>query len=305
MKNMRDFLHMITMRAVFEACEEGNMPGYLGSTIRGIIGHCMRELVCNTPRMRCFKCGERESCLYVSCFSNTKGEGGAINPYVLNVHTRGKTEWKKGDTCTFDLTLFGKAASWAHIYLAALIGMEQKGWGASRLSFRLISVSEPDTKGLIYGGGRIWEQNLVPHLMRIDGRTAQTVLITFDTPLRIVTGGQLFQELTFDVFVRFLYHRLERMSRSYGEEALPWKENELMAAAAHIDVLSQEWRMVEFSRYSMTQKDNRLELPSRMGWVMYEGGLTGFTSFLQAGSYLHIGKGATIGFGHYQVVFDQ
>ena len=298
------FMDVITLRAVFMAREEGHLPPYLGSTVRGILGHCIREFVCSTPLVKCFKCPGRQECLYVRCFSNTGGEVGAINPYTLYVHTQGKTEWNPGDMCTFDLTLFGRAAFSARIYLDALMKMERKGWGASRLAFQLVSITEPDTGALIYGGKRCLADHLQPHPMRIDAQRAETVLITFNTPLRIVSGGKLFQSLPFDMLVRFLYGRLDRMRYLYGDGEMPWNEEELREKAAGIAVRDEAWQEIDFSRYSMTQKGNRVELPARIGWVMYEGELSAFTGFLQAGRYAHVGKSATIGFGHYELAID-
>ena len=302
---MQDFMKVITLRAVYEACSEGQLPQYLGSTVRGILGHCIREFVCDIPHLRCFKCDKRQQCLYVRCFSNTGGQVGAVNPFVLNVHTQGKTEWRRGDLCTFDLTLFGTMESLAHIYMDALLDMERKGWGAQRLTFKLVSVTEPDTGCVIYAGGKTWLRNLQPHPMKLEERKAGAALIRFDTPLRIVSGGELVHDLTFDILCRFLYKRLERLAHEYWEMELPWNEDELMERASGINRYVQNWKEIEFSRYSMNQMDNRVELPSRMGEVLYEGELTGFTTFLQAGAYVHIGKGATIGFGHYEAAFDR
>lgn len=298
-------MEMITLRAVFEARETGELPEYLGSTIRGILGHCIRGFVCHTPQIKCFKCSRRTECLYVRCFSNTGGAAGAVNPYVLHVHTHGKTKWRPGDNCTFDLTLFGQSTAWANVYIDALFEMEHQGWGAARLGFRLLRVIEPGSGRLICGNGRTWLRNLVPVPMDFKEREARTVLVAFDTPVRIVSGKELFQTLPFEVFARFLYGRLSLMSQIYGPGSLPWNEAEIYEKAANISVQAQEWNDVAFTRYSMSQDTHRLELPAKIGWVQYEGDFAGLTSLLEAGKYTHVGKGTTIGFGHYEIWFDR
>ena len=93
---MFEFFKLITLRAVYE-CQEGEeLPPYLGSTIRGILGHCIREFCCEFPKLKCFCCDRRKDCLYASCFSNTGGEAGAVNPYTLYVHGEGRRSWRKG-----------------------------------------------------------------------------------------------------------------------------------------------------------------------------------------------------------------
>lgn len=52
------------------------------------------------------------------------------------------------------------------------------------------------------------------------------------------------------------------------------------------------------------ESEGRLELPAQIGWVMYEGDLSGFIPYLEAGQYLHVGKNTTIGFGHYHIFYE-
>lgn len=148
---MFEFIHIVTLQAMFECQKDGKLPPYLGSTIRGIMGHCIRDFYCDCPAVKCFQCNKKNECFYVQYFSNTGGEAGAINPYTLYVHGNGKTNWKKGDICIFELTIFGKAAEQVYIYFDALKAMEDKGWGSERLPFRLIqvmdAVSETDLCG--------------------------------------------------------------------------------------------------------------------------------------------------------------
>ncbi len=105
----------------------GTLPPYLGSTVRGILGHCFRKFECTELNKKCFTCDKRDRCLYVKYFSNTGKEGGAVNPYVIHALKDGQSEWKEGDECIFDLTLFGRAAEEANIYLDALMAMEKIG----------------------------------------------------------------------------------------------------------------------------------------------------------------------------------
>lgn len=302
---MFDFFKIITLRATYECQEEGRLPSYLGSTIRGILGHCMRDFCCEYPSEKCFRCEKRNSCLYVQCFSNTGGEAGAVNPYTLYVHGEGRENWKKGDVCVFDLMLFGKAAEQAGIYLDALQAAEQKGWGAARLSFRLIQVIEPDSEKMIYAGGRSWIRNLLPRPLQIKERNASYANLFFDTPLRIVSGDKLFENLTFDILMQFLIRRISLLTMAYTDFQMELDEEGLLEEAKKVRTVSEYWREIPFSRYSMSQKGSRLDLPSKTGWVLYEGDLSPFVPILEVGKYLRLGKGATIGFGHYEITYDR
>ena len=302
---MFEFFKLIILRAVYECQEEGELPPYLGSTIRGILGHCIREFCCEFPKLKCFCCDRRKDCLYASCFSNTGGEAGAVNPYTLYVHGEGRRSWRKGDVCVFDLTLFGRGAEQAGIYLDALLAAEQKGWGAARLSFRLVQVTEADSARLIYAGGRIWSRNLIPQPLKIQERTVSSANFFFDTPLRIASGGKLFESLPFEKLIRFLIRRISLLATAYTDVQVTWDEEAMLELAGRVKIVEEAWREIPFVRYSMNQKDRKLALPGKTGWVLYEGELSSFVPVLEVGKYLRVGKGATIGFGHYEVNYDR
>lgn len=301
---MFEYIKIITLRACYVAKTSGHLPEYLGSTVRGVMGHCFREFV-GCSRNKCFACSKQEECLSVRYFSSTGGEAGAVNPYVIHVYTNGKTEWAPGDACIFDLTLFGRAAENGGIYLDALIAMQQQGWGAERLSFQLIQVSDPDTGLLIYGSGKCWMSNLRPRFMETKGHQANEALLMFDTPVSIESGKELFQSLPFETLIQFLSRRISLITQAFTDQLLEWDVDSMMQKAAGIKIISQEWTDNSFERYSIRQKENRIELPCRIGWVMYEGELGPFTPILEAGKHFHVGKKSTIGFGHYQISFDR
>lgn len=302
---MFEFLKTMTLRVTYECQTEGHLPSYLGSTVRGILGHCIRDFFCDNKFEKCFRCKKKEECVYVQCFSNTGGEAGAVNPYTIYVYGEGKQKWEAGDICVFDFTLFGRGAEQAYIYLDALQAAEQKGWGAERLSFRLMQVTNPDTDTLIYAGGKSWIRNLSPRPIQIVERKASYASLFFDTPLRVVSGKVLFKKLPFDVLLQFLMRRISLLTTTYTDFRLEWDEKHLLEQANKIRTLNEYWREVAFSRYSMNQKEGKLDLPSKTGWVLYQGDLSMFVPILEVGKYLRVGKGATIGFGHYEISYDQ
>lgn len=302
---MFEHIRIITLRAVFSAEKNGTLPPYLGSTIRGILGHCIRAFSCTNMEERCFRCDQKDTCLYVHCFSNTGKEAGAVNPYTLHVHNSGKTEWRKGDECTFDLTLIGDVISQAGLYLDAIQSMEHKGWGAARIPFKLERITDPGSETLIYAGGKTWLRNLVSSPLIVRERNVMAVLIEFDTPVRIVTGGELCEAPSFAQLIQFISRRISLLSKAFTDHLIEWDDEIMLEAARSVKTIGQNWRQVNFTRYSMTKSQNKLELPSIEGWGLYEGEISDFVPLLEAGRYLHVGKGVTIGFGHYTVTYDR
>lgn len=123
----------------------------------------------------------------------------------------------------------------------ALLTAEQKGWGAERLLFKLEQVVDPDSERLIYARGKSWIRNLSPGQFSIE---------------RGMPG-----DFSGDNSVH---------------SCLEWDLEERLNQAAAIRTVDECWRELPFSRYSINQKDGKLELPSKS---------------------LRIGKDATIGLG--------
>ncbi|MCI5673955.1 MAG: CRISPR system precrRNA processing endoribonuclease RAMP protein Cas6 [[Clostridium] symbiosum] len=228
-----------------------------------------------------------------------------MNPYTIYVYGQGKEKWEIGDYCVFDITLFGSGTEHAGVYLDALIAAEQKGWGAERIPFRLVHVTDQDSGRLIYAGGKSWIRNLIPRTVSVKERNAAYACLVFDTPLRVVSGNKLFQKLPFDMVIQFLTRRISLMTARYTDFNLEWDIEEMMRQAAEIRTVGESWKEIPFFRYSMNQRDGKLELASKMGWILYEGDLSPFVPVLELGSRLRLGKGATIGFGHYNIYYDK
>lgn len=74
---MFEYLKVTTLEAVFTAREAGRLPEYLGSTIRGILGHCFRDFVCDMRATKCFACEKQSGCLYVRNFVSSCRAGRA------------------------------------------------------------------------------------------------------------------------------------------------------------------------------------------------------------------------------------
>lgn len=302
---MFDKLNVLTLRASFTTNSEGRLPPYLGSTLRGILGHCMRDFVCSTPEHRCHLCDKRDKCTYAQCFCTPGNEGGAVNPFVLYPAVKDKVEWKPGDLCTFDLTIIGKVTEQASLFIDALQEMGERGWGASRLSFSLEQVIDPVHKRLIFSRGKTWIRNMQPYPLNTKERAASAVLVHFDTPVRILINRNLCTTLPFDVLIRSVSRRLALLHQAYAGDTVRWDEEAMLKAAGQVKTRQEHWLPVNFERYSMRQEGNKLFLPSIQGWALYEGDLTAFTSLLQAGTRLHAGKNSTIGFGHYTLAYDR
>jgi hypothetical protein len=295
---------MLTFHVVLASTEEGKLPAYLGSTLRGALGHSMRRFVCVFPDRRCHLCELASSCSYAIHFNSPGNDGGAVNPFVLNPITQDKLVWNKGDLCEFNLTLIGDSAVHAGIYLDAIQDMAARGLGVGRLPFDVLQITNASTNALIWHAGKAWLRNCRPSRPEFAPRASKAVLVRFDTPVRVISGQRLHQRLSFVDLAHSLYRRIELLSQAYSQERFIWESHSVLKAADQIQTSVEYWEPIEFERYSMT-RGGTLQLGAIRGWARYEGELTPFTPILEAGKLLHAGKNATIGFGHYQLAYDQ
>lgn len=310
------FQHIQTskLRIIFRAAGEGRLPSYLGSTLRGILGHSFRAYSCHTsssstPNNRnkytCHMCKEKTQCPFAQYFRSPGNDGGAVNPYVLYSLIRNKTHWISGDICIFDITLIGKVTQNVHYYLKAIEGMERIGWGAQRIPFKLEKIMDLEHDRSIFDQGG-WKAN-TPEIQGLNTnlsiRHVSEALVIFDTPLRILEEQRLLSTLPFSVFVKSISRRLSLLSQAYTDHLIRWDEEYLKELSSCVYVSDESWEFIDFKRYSITHKED-LSLPAIEGWVLYQGDLKPFIPLLEAGRILHVGKDTTIGFGHFDVVYS-
>lgn len=299
-----EHLEFLTMRAYFRAREDGLLPPFLGSTIRGILGHCMREFSCIVPNEKCHLCSHAPECDYAKHFCSPGHEAGAVNPYVIYSPVRGKRQWYADDMLAFDITLIGRSVESAGLFLDGLQAMSERGWGARQMRFHLEQVTNPDTGQLIWCSGKSWLRNMRPQTLNVGERPARSVVIRFNSPTRVMVGQQVCTLLTFRHIIQSASRRAALLSHAYAGVRIAWDEEALLKDADQVRAVEQHWTNIDFARYSMN-RPAKLELPAIEGWARYEGDLESFSAILEAGRRLHVGKNATHGFGHYELVYDR
>ncbi|KAA9004866.1 CRISPR system precrRNA processing endoribonuclease RAMP protein Cas6 [Paenibacillus spiritus] len=297
--NQFQFLHF---RALFTAREAGQLPPYLGSTLRGVLGHAMRGLVCSRPGLRCHLCELAVDCPYAHSFNSPGNEGGAVNPWVLYVPTRDKTSWQIGDSLIFELAVVGSATGQGQFYLDGIRHMERFGWGAKRMRFSLTQIMDPVHQSLIWSGGHTWTDRMKLSDLPDISRPASSVLIRFHTPLRLLVSRQLCRRPTFRDLIQSIARRISLLSQAYTQQPVYWDEEAMLGEAERVRTAEEDWRFVDLERYSMTY-DRKLSLNGVEGWARYEGNITPFIPLLEAGRWLHAGKNATHGLGKYEVYY--
>ena len=295
------FSHMnrVTLRVTYEAQGDGKLPPYLGSTIRGLIGHSLRRMVCFTPKVKCFTCELAESCAYANYFASPGNRAGSVNPFVLLPVTSHRTLWRKGDLCEFEITLFGKASREISLIVQMFKQVERFGWGAVRMPFKLLKIANSMNGKIVWYNDELYLNNAMSQPITVIGNEATMVFMNFPTPLRLEKSKKLIEKPSFENMIQAIARRAALLSHAYEEIQMEWDYDDMLKEARKVKIVDAYWEKNSFRRFSMNQKNREMVKDTLTGWVCFEGELTPFTPLLEVGKLIHIGRNATHGFGAY------
>ena len=128
-------LNVGVYRFTFRLMEATTVPGFEGSTLRGLFGHGLRRVHCVTGAPSCQGCPVSANCNYSLLFeSPLPGDSGVLkagvagpHPFVIRAGRPGRQRrYRAGDTFQVNMALFGRA----NIYLPAVFpAFEEAGSG--------------------------------------------------------------------------------------------------------------------------------------------------------------------------------
>ena len=102
-------IEFLPLRITFEAKDDGRLPPFLGSALRGALGWSLRRVSCALRRESCPSCIVRERCAYGYIIETARPDGSerlpghrdVPHPYMLEPPVPGAGEWRAGDNLSF------------------------------------------------------------------------------------------------------------------------------------------------------------------------------------------------------------
>jgi hypothetical protein len=304
------------------------LPPFLGSTLRGALGHSLRALACTTGAPTCNHCPVATRCAYGATWEGAAARNlGSLDrgsdpprPYVLAwerlaSRDRAPTPFlKHGDPLRFRLTLFGTARNHVAHFLAATERALENGLGARRAPFRLewaTTAALTDHPGHpsgratpLYSEGRVVPLTALPDttLGSLADHAVQqlgpSLRLAFHTPLHLVADARPLDHIRLDLMTQRLAERVQRLARAWGHDpelaGLPWEELVAMSRDVHIARTQTAW--VTFERESSRQQQ-RVGMGGFIGHVDLNGVPLPLARLFAAAEHVHLGKQATFGFG--------
>lgn len=275
-------------------------PGFLGTTLRGGFGTAFRRSVCVTKYKTCKECILRESCVYSYIFetpSRDKSIANAPHPFIFNPPLEIKEHYDRGDTLKFELILIGKGIEYLPYFIYAFEVFGEIGMGKDRSKFYVKRVYRG--KKIIYDGKNLYRGWDKPTRLRRLNISGDKLKITFYTPTKIISGGNIIRVPEFVDIIRALQRRIILLNRYHNQKIIKEKKD-LIEEAKNGKIIKNDIIGHPITRYSSRQ-GRKIEMYGFTGSIVYKGDFKPFTELLRLGEVVHIGKATSFGFGRYRI----
>lgn len=257
-------------------------PGFAGATLRGALGHALRELECMTGQPECHGCPLLRNCRYPALFEpRLLGKAGAPTPpppYVVRTPAEQPRTTRPGDTFTFDMLLCHLDTADIELMHRAWQRALRKGLGTRRGRARLVSM-EPKA----------------PLVLPQAPAGLNQVTLEFISPVRLQHRGKVCRadQLSAPIVTGALQRRLQALAP--GGTLPDFPEAEGLGLTTRLE------------RYRWERQSSRQGCTIRLDGLVGQLDLTGpaltdWWPWLWLGQYAHIGKNVSHGLGQYRLM---
>lgn len=285
------------------------LPGYAGSTIRGVFGRALRRLSCMTHESNCKTCPLYRSCVYTNLFEMPAPQEHALqkfsqtpNPFVIEAPIGQDRFYQPGDCLSFNVILIGHAVRQLPLVTFALKkGLE---YNIAHGRAELQQVDHIDTEGKATCVYQVGDTSIAEHETWVVCpflSHTNDVTLHFETHLRLQNNGVALgpREINPHVFLNALVRRVALLSEFHMKKPLVLDFTKLSALAETVRWEKDfQWR--DWQRYSSRQKQ-KMHLGGLLGRCTFKNLPSEFLPFLYLGQWCHVGKNATFGLGKFQL----
>lgn len=287
-----------------EALEPVRLPDYAGAFFRGGFGNQLRRAACSTGAPSCDDCPATAGCAYAQIFDTPVAPAATVlrkypkAPHPFTLAPPLEEALAAGQSAFLRLTLIGPAVAWLPHFIPPLerMGLDRN---AGRYRLRRIydeageMVFDADTRQLTEPLPR-WTPQPLP-------APPDTLLLRFETPLRLRTQGRPNLEPSLLDVLQALFRRLHLLRALYHgfAEGPEWRTPLLRQAERAVSRCW--WRRFDWSRYSRRQ-DRRINMEGVIGEIEVRGDdLAALATWLRFAEPLHVGSATSSGLGRYSL----
>lgn len=277
------------------------LPSYPAITIRGGLGYALQQVLDDEK-------------VYRKLFEELEGEKvdeqyiPYTRPFIIRTGYNGKRLYKKGETFTFEILLFGDAVHYYQYFILAMKLFGEKGIGKEHQPFTIVEVVSLGEliPRKIFENNNLLNAAYVLHSQDLEEEKLQLhncLQLNFLTPVRLKIHGENQSEFGLVEVVDSLLRRLESLLYFHHENCLlnrEWKE-ELIQSALQCNIQNANFRYIAYERFSTRQKQ-KMFIDGVVGHlIVSEVNDTNLLRLLYLGQYIHIGKQTVFGLGQYKL----
>lgn len=291
-------LPVIVLRFRFTAPPDFHQQSFPEAAWRGAFGYALKRAVCLTRQRTCAGCAYEYTCAYPFIFETRPGPASCIirsgdrtpHPFILRVPAT------NDNTCVeVEIVLIGTAATHLPVVIHSVREAARRGIGKGRHSLVLDTVVDPS-------GAEIWRpgSNLAPIEARVSEPTCwpDRVTVTLVSPLRLVRQGEPITPETLDgpTLAFAAVRRVGLLAGGFGG-GFEMDFKMLKAETTKVRIVDRDLAWVDRRRFS-TRQERLITYGGLTGQLTLElSEARGVTACLETCQTVHVGKGATFGYG--------
>lgn len=279
---------------VFSATAPLRLQAFSGSAWRGAFGHAFKQAVCAMRLRPCEGCPLGTVCAYPRFFGCEDGTASG-RPFILCPdRTPGGGTIGRGDCLRVRLTMFAAAGPVAAYVVRALVEAAARGISSGRVPLDCVSISDVET-------GQLLDPSAIPPPdATLDCPPApERVRVALATPLRLRLRG--------DLITRAALRRIHLVEAALRRlRVLGMAVPSPLGEASCREAEGLRFERAQFGWLETTRYSSRQNAAMKLGGMVGEaeldlGGAPHVWPVLWAASVLHLGKGASMGFGRVEV----
>ena len=276
--------------------------GMAGNIFRGAFGQIFRRV-----------CEGQEDDLYARIFapqsiSGPSGFADAPRPFVLRPRDLEEHRFRPGDTLYLDVHLFDLDERLLTYFALTFLQLAREGLGPGRVPVGLVAVRSLTLER--QPGETVWSQSndrsdILPAPLKIDlsltgGITVEHLRVEFRTPTELKSEGLVSTTPEFAILFRRVRDRISTLASLY-RQPLQFDFKALGERSKTVKLAGSQLQWEQIQRRS-SRTGQRHSLGGFVGWAEYEGDLSEFVPWLQAGYWSGVGRQTVWGKGEITVL---
>lgn len=297
-------MKITTLNFTLQALNNLYLPEYKGSTFRGAFGHALKNTVCVVSHGECGRCLLREKCAYPYLFETfNEHDQQVVHPFVMLPPLTPKALFLHGEELKMSVTLFGKGIEYAAYIIYAFIKLGRRGVGMGKGKFDVtdVHIINNNQKTVVYSAksGTVNTKCPLIDLSKIEYKHIERVTLHFITTTAIKEKGRINFNPDLPAIIKSIKRRLKALSFFHNGN-MDWQYPEFTGEIVKTASMLQKNYWIRYS----SRQNKRIGFDGFTGKITFEGDLTPYSRFLEAGKYIHIGRGTVYGMGKYELELE-